>query len=51
MQSTEKCGIIIINKPKGGSSHRCVGAVRKAMNMKKELLKQGKKLTLQTKVQ
>ncbi len=35
MQSTEKCGIIIINKPKGGSSHRCVGAVRKAMNMKK----------------
>ncbi len=35
MQSTEKCGIIIINKPKGGSSHKCVGAVRKAMNMKK----------------
>ena len=35
MQSTEKCGIIIINKPKGGSSHKCVGVVRKAMNMKK----------------
>ena len=35
MQSTEKCGIIIMNKPKGGSSHKCVGVVRKAMNMKK----------------
>ncbi len=35
MQSTEKCGIVIINKPTGMSSHRCVGTVRKAMNMKK----------------
>ncbi len=35
MQDTEKCGIIILNKPTGMSSHRCVGIVRKAMNMKK----------------
>lgn len=29
------CGIIILNKPVGVSSHRCVGMVRKALNMKK----------------
>lgn len=31
----EHCGIIILNKPVGVSSHRCVGMVRKALNMKK----------------
>lgn len=31
----EYCGIIILNKPVGISSHRCVGMVRKALNMKK----------------
>lgn len=31
----EYCGIIILNKPVGVSSHRCVGMVRKALNMKK----------------
>ena len=29
------CGIIILNKPVGISSHKCVGIVRKALNMKK----------------
>ena len=31
----EYSGIIILNKPCGLSSHRCVGIVRKALNMKK----------------
>lgn len=31
----EYCGIIILNKPTGISSHRCVGIVRRALNMKK----------------
>ena len=31
----EYCGIIILNKPVGISSHRCVGIVRRALNMKK----------------
>lgn len=31
----EYSGIIILNKPCGISSHRCVGIVRKALNMKK----------------
>ena len=31
----EHCGIIIMNKPVGISSHRCVGIARKALNMKK----------------
>lgn len=31
----EFCGIIILNKPCGISSHRCVGIARKALNMKK----------------
>ncbi len=31
----EHCGIIIFNKPVGISSHRCVGIVRRALNMKK----------------
>lgn len=29
------CGIIILNKPVGISSHKCVGIARKALNMKK----------------
>ncbi len=29
------CGIIILNKPVGISSHKCVGIVRKALDMKK----------------
>ena len=29
------CGIIILNKPTGISSHRCVGIARKALDMKK----------------
>ena len=31
----EYCGIIILNKPVGISSHKCVGIARKALNMKK----------------
>lgn len=31
----EHCGIIILNKPVGISSHKCVSIVRKALNMKK----------------
>ena len=33
--NNQYCGIIILNKPVGGSSHRCVSIVRKALNMKK----------------
>ena len=32
---SEYSGIIILNKPVGGSSHRCVSITRKALNMKK----------------
>lgn len=32
---SEYSGIIILNKPVGGSSHRCVSIARKALNMKK----------------
>jgi tRNA pseudouridine55 synthase len=31
----EYCGIIILNKPVGISSHKCVGIVRRALDMKK----------------
>ena len=31
----EYCGIIILNKPVGISSHKCVGIARKALDMKK----------------
>ncbi len=32
---SEYSGIVILNKPVGGSSHRCVSITRKALNMKK----------------
>lgn len=35
MNNNQYCGIIILNKPVGGSSHRCVSIARKALNMKK----------------
>ncbi len=35
MSNNQFSGIIILNKPVGGSSHRCVSIVRKALNMKK----------------
>lgn len=35
MNNNQYCGIIILNKPVGGSSHKCVSIARKALNMKK----------------
>lgn len=35
MNNNQYYGIIILNKPVGGSSHRCVSIARKALNMKK----------------